>query len=266
MFAVERGQSDLVAFVLVVLGVLAWRTGDDRWRTLSPLPVFIAAVLKLFPVVALGAFVLARHTRAAWMATLAGLTFVVYAFTTYTDIRSIAYALPQGQDHAYGVRILPAALYHQYISDRWGASDVLRQGLAAVPLLAFVGLAWWLVRHRDITTLVKDAVDWRVLAMCCGALIYLGTFATANNWDYRLVFLLLTLPWALRWVAEDRLARWTLYLVLLQLYIGGILRQRSLADEIVSWLLAALLSLVLVRAMFEALRWLRIPRRVEAAG
>ena len=37
------------------------------------------------------------------------------------------------------------------------------------------------------------------VALQAGAFIYLGTFAAVNNFDYRLVFLLLTLPQLVEW-------------------------------------------------------------------
>ena len=260
MFAVERGQSDLVAFVLVVVAVLAWRTGADTWRTLSPLAVLAAAILKLFPVVALGAFLLARHTRAAVTATVSGVVFVVYAIATLPDLRAIADVLPQGQHQAYGVRILPAVVYHRYVADAWYGGDTVRQALAVILLVGVASVAWWLASRRlalPEPTDPRDPVEWRELALHSGGLIYVGTFATANNWDYRLIFLLLILPWALHQAPSVAFARFALGTVVVQLYIGGILTQRSLADEIVSWTVAALLAMLLIVATRSALSWMR---------
>ena len=45
----------------------------------------------------------------------------------------------------------------------------------------------------------------RCVALHVGALIYLGTFAVANNFDYRLVFPLLTLPQLVEWARCRRI-------------------------------------------------------------
>ena len=76
----------------------------------------------------------------------------------------------------------------------------------------------------------------------------LGTFAVFRNYDYRLVYLLLTLPQLMRWVRQGRpgdprpsVAGLGLTAVALGLWIGTLSQQLRLMDELVSWALAGLL-------------------------
>jgi hypothetical protein len=74
-----------------------------------------------------------------------------------------------------------------------------------------------------------------------------GTFATANNFDYRLVFLLLTLPQLLEWAAVpahrlSSLAATTLLSIVILLWIGSFSEQLQLWDELASWVVAGELT------------------------
>jgi hypothetical protein len=85
-----------------------------------------------------------------------------------------------------------------------------------------------------------------LLAFHMGALIYLGTFATRKNGDYRLVFLLLTLPLLLAWAdarmrePRRRAARAALGAVLAALWLGALSPYVGPADELASWAVAGL--------------------------
>jgi len=92
-----------------------------------------------------------------------------------------------------------------------------------------------------------------------GALIYLGTFATRKNGDYRLVVLLLTLPLLLAWASprtpepRGRVARAGLGAVLAALWLGALSPYVGPADELASWA-AAGLFVVLLAATVPPLR------------
>ncbi len=87
-----------------------------------------------------------------------------------------------------------------------------------------------------------------LLGFYLGTLIYVGTFAVFKNYDYRLVYLLLTLPQLMQWVRQGRpddprrsLAGLGLAAVVLGLWIGTLSQQLNLLDELVSWAVAGLL-------------------------
>ena len=253
MFGLERGQSDLVVFAVLALAVMMWRS-DQRRSILAPLVVLAAAVLKIFPVFALGGFLFSRHRKAALMAIVAAFLFVGYAAATLGDLSSMAAALPQGQHYSYGARILLAPLYHRLVAETWAGSAATKQ-LAAVTVVLVVALAaWWWSRRLQsgaAEQTAHEAIGWKMLAFHFGALIYLGTFAAANNWDYRLVFLLLTLPQLFAWTSDPaaplrRPAGLALAVLLAVLYLGSIFAYRSLADELAGWALAALLVMLLL--------------------
>jgi hypothetical protein len=81
------------------------------------------------------------------------------------------------------------------------AESPTRALLYAGSLLLAFGLAVWLAgRLRPLPEAAR--VDRTFDAFLAGASIYVGTFALpGTNWDYRLVFLLLTIPQLFRWIA-----------------------------------------------------------------
>jgi hypothetical protein len=265
MFAVERANMDIVVFTLMVLAVLTWRA-RARWGDVaSPSIVLLAATAKIYPVFALPAYVFMRRRRAAVAAALCVVVFALYALLTVGDILAVAAIAPQGDHHAFGARILPAAIYHWFVPDRWQGGAITKQLLVIVPLLAVAPLVW-IPSRRRLPDPDEGAATPTRLAFYAGSMIFIGTFAIGNNFDYRLVFLLLTLPQLFDWVTEQPpdprgwLGCVTLVTVVILLWIGALSHPLHLMDELVTWaaiaLLAALLaaSVPLVSALLATIR------------
>jgi hypothetical protein len=257
MFAVERANMDLVVFSGLALAAVVWRRGSAAAEYAAVAIVLLMAVAKLYPAVALLAFlpVQRRGTRAAAGASL--LLFAAYIMATRDDVATISSTATQGQYYSYGARILLGRFYHGVVGDQWGGSRTLAQGLVLLAaILLALGLWLWL-RHRShqspADVPLPETSD--LIAFRMGALIYVGTFVIGNSFDYRLVFLLLTLPQLLRWPAprpavrkRGNLPAATLAVVMAALWIGTLSERLRLADELVSWTLAGMLLVLLVRS------------------
>lgn len=250
MLAVERTNLDVALFSLVALSVIAWRSWPSVAPIASPVLVLGTAVLKIYGVFALPAFLLTRNRTAGRTALVCVGAFFVYAALNLGDIAHIARIAPQGVLYSYGARILPAHLYHLAGPDGWAAPAILKQLIAAVPLALLAGTLALRVRRRYGTGAEVCGSDHsRLLALHCGMLIFLGTFAAGNNFDYRLIFLLLTFPQLLAWARSPAhrlspLAVTTLLAILVLLWVGSLSDVLSLWDEIVSWLVAGLLAAI----------------------
>jgi hypothetical protein len=250
MFALERANMDVVLFSVLVAAVLLWRRGTELSRTLSPFLVLVAATGKLYPVFGLPAYLGLRHRRAALAAVACGLLFLVYVAATLDDVRTVATTATQGQYYSYGARILIGQLYHLAAGQDWQGASMAAQAVAAIPLLLLVVVLWLWFRRRLGPGVGErpQASTAELLAFYLGALLYVGTFAVFRNYDYRLVYLLLTLPQLLRWIrqatAEDprrSLAALGLVAVVLGLWIGAWSEPLRGVDELVSWAVAGLL-------------------------
>jgi glycosyl transferase family 87 len=253
MFAVERANMDIVVFTLMVLAVLTWRVERPWSEWVSPLVVLVAATAKIYPVFALPAYLFTRRRTAAIAAIACTLLFAVYAFVMLDDIRAVAAIAPQGELHSFGARILPAAIYHRFIPERWQGGAITKQLFVIVPLLAAAALLWLPGRRRRPDRDVGADGSTR-LAFSMGSLIFLATFAIGNNFDYRLVFLLLTLPQLFDWVERPHdprswLAAVTLVAIVALLWVGALSEPLMLWDEVVTWAVVGLLIVLLAASI-----------------
>jgi hypothetical protein len=199
MLGVQRGNVDILVFALVVLAVLV----RANWFLRAAIVLF-AAVLKLFPLFALG-FVVRRPSRQRLLAAgLAAAAFAVYLLATWSTVHESLRVLPLGGDFTFGVRRvgdwLAALTRHHASPGAWRA--VVLVGAVAVVLACRRRL------RNDLAATDGDAGATRDLDLFwAGAWVYVGSYAFFTSWDYRLVFVLLTLPQLVRWAAaRSRLA------------------------------------------------------------
>ena len=182
--AVERGNTDLVIFVLLTLTLLALRRDIVRpWA--AYLVVFACAILKLYPV---GAFILAwrekpRHTLT--ILTLAGLAFAVYLYATRQDLQFIRQSTP----HPYGVS------YGCQVYFDWLAGGKKLEGvLAAMPMLTTLAAVGMAALARTFVSRPTPLPRLEADGLMIGGAMYAVTFILNVNFNYRLVILLFAIP------------------------------------------------------------------------
>ena len=199
MLGIERGNVDLTLFALVVFAVLVSRRGV-RGLIASGALILLAAVLKLFPVFAVGFLARRGERPRVAVAVAVAAVFAVYVAALHDQIHAVVTAVPQGDIFSYGVRRVSewiSAAMNEGVSARltsWRAWDV-------VIVTAAAGAGWLLARRR-LAPFVADigAAGMRDLDLFwAGACTYVLTYAVARNFDYRLVFLLATVPQLVHW-------------------------------------------------------------------
>ena len=208
MFGVERGNVDIALFSMVVAAGLVMRCGRYGPPAASAL-ILGAAVLKLFPIAAVGMLArLPRRTAVVCVGAVLTL-FAVYAAATFRDIQTIERVLPQGDEYAYGLHIVGGWLGRIAAPGRlW---DVALVVLAIVAALAV---------RRGLRSHLSTDPARELDFFWAGAGIYVATYALGRSSDYRLVFLLLTIPQLARWAsASHALPIATLCGVLLTLWL-----------------------------------------------
>jgi hypothetical protein len=238
MLGIERGNVDLVVFTLLVLALLLFRR-SPAGRAVGHGLLLLAAMLKLFPAFAWGPIVRQRRSFAIVGAAGVTLVFVIYVGVTLDDIREIRRVSPQSDTFSYGVG--PLADIDRFATTSKLAFEV---GAAVVAIAAAVLLAW--ISGRLGSPEEVHSAD----AFCVGSGVYCGSYLFFYNFDYRLIFLLLTLPQLLRSV-RVRGARLPfpllgIALVLVCLWLGTSLPPlpspfdrlwSSRADELLNWVL-----------------------------
>lgn len=195
MLATERGNNDLVVFLLLVGAV--WGATRFRWWG-GPLAgglVMLAAALKLYPLAAWPALAATpgSRRRLAWLlgGTLAACAAA--ALATLPDyLRVMAIAPEPLTVFGHGLRLTWYLALWLVPERPW---LLLGAVMAAIPLLV---LCWR--RRRDLWTMVP-ATGFTAGCYVAGALTWAGCYLTTSSFPYRMLLLLLP---ARLWLAADR--------------------------------------------------------------
>jgi hypothetical protein len=206
MLGVERGNTDLLMFPLLVAALAMFR-GRALVRVTSYGLLLVAAMLKLFPVFAWGVLLRQRRRLIALSGTMMVGLFGAYVLATAETIRAIQKAYPSEIKESYGADVGVDGL-QQWAAGKANFDWLTGQGdrLTALLVLCAIALIFTLSWRRRHLGRLLDAQAGSQFSMDCfvaGAGIYVGTFLTSHNYDYRLIFLLLTLPQLITWARAE---------------------------------------------------------------
>ncbi len=179
LLAVERSNIDLVIFCLLFCAIL-WIPG--RW---SPVPLLLATLLKLYPVFALSVLLVRRQFLLFALSLAAAVAIFAYLGDQLAGIRL---ATPVGCDIYYGIPSV-SRCFRLLARPSWQLPV-----LFAATGLATFALAYSFSRSDAVRPKQDVAFD----LMLVGAAIYVGTFMCSGNVDYRLIFLILCIPFLQR--------------------------------------------------------------------
>ena len=207
LLALERGNNDLFVFSLIFLGCLTTN------RYLKSLALAAASLLKIFPIVGMIVDAIRRPARQRIVPLLlSGLVLGLLAWQ-WRDIDLIRHATPIFRMKSYGVLSLEQEILHFFPDS---LLSFIQMGWIVIPAcwliaLSAADLSW---RHPlDLGPAAFHSPQAEMFSVFGG--IYVFTYSIGSNWDYRLIFLLPTIPFALELIRAARLRRWAVaYLVL----------------------------------------------------
>lgn len=192
LLGVERGNSDLCVFSLLVFGLFLIDKLEERFQLLacSVLIIFLT-VLKIYPIAAV-LILLRRRTSFLPVATglvAAGAFFLMAGVSLSTLLNNTT----KGLTEAFGaVPFFLIITWH--ISHRleliMGTHQAISSGIAIL-FLALAMPVGWIFRERLNRFLppLNPTDAWGRMAIA-GLAIYCFAFCSGTSWDYRLVFLL----------------------------------------------------------------------------
>lgn len=200
-YALERANVDVLIFIFVLVAVIIWLW---RWpaRLLAYVTIFLAGILKFYPIVLLGLAVRERVRTFVTVTAIGGFLLVLLIYQFHTELTAMLPNIPQGGyfSDMFGARNLPDGLSLTFRSYRGPGSTVIAQGawitvltwtvmiiLSALQILAVVR---WREFRRDFLTL---ATADQTLCVC-GAAIICGCFFVGQSLAYRQIFLLFSFP------------------------------------------------------------------------
>lgn len=230
MLALERGNVDLFVFFLCALSLML----VEKSGMYASMLLILASSLKLFPV--FGIMSLMKFERGIFLKLSASIVLLltVVLAVDIANLRHVFSNTEVGSDISYGVGVLPLRIGEATDSK---VAESVATSLGYVVFL-IVAISAFLFAAREGFPMSSGAT-FQLASFRLGAGIYLGTFLLGNNWDYRLMFLLFTLPQLLEWWKDHRIARYTLIAVLVSLaylWIAAILPFAYVIDEFANWL------------------------------
>jgi hypothetical protein len=179
LLAVERGNNDILIFSLLYTAALL--------PAITGTLILLASIfLKLYPI-----FAVLFLSRNKFLMVLVVVIAIGYFFGIQAEIQKITAKMDLSPTLSYG--LLSIVVWFA-----WHLKMPIDMGLILFALLiCTVALVIYLYPKRPALQKVQGLTHESTLFVM-GAGIFLGTFLTASNWDYRLLFLALCVPYLLR--------------------------------------------------------------------
>ena len=234
ILGIERANHDLFIFFLISLALFV-----IRFPILSMIILLIASFIKIFPIFALSYFV--KYDRKTCVIVLLSFAtiFVLYIFLNRADLPQIFNSTEKHYGvFAYGTRACFPSLT---LFSSW------------IPATAII-VSCLVFHMNNLNRFFKDSGSAYIDYFRAGAGIYIGTFFLGNNWNYRLMFLIFTIPQLMLGEANRLVSLVTLISIVVSCWspwFDGLVHNSLLfiIDETFNWLLLSSLFYLLVSTM-----------------
>lgn len=208
LFAVERGNIDVLIFVLLVIAVHLLR-GRGAARGAGYAVIVFAALLKYYPIVAMIAALRERPRRFAVVVAVSAAVGALFLVHYWRPLHEAMMRVPSGSyfTDLFGVGNLPNGLFVLLspLATRWSATTPV---LVFLPSVLVVLLIYYAARNavalaHDVAAGVMLLPQREALLLVIGAALIVGCFFAGQNIGYRGIFFLLLLPGLLA-LARDK--------------------------------------------------------------
>ncbi|MCJ2184014.1 hypothetical protein MTR62_15115 [Novosphingobium sp. 1949] len=216
VFALERGNNDLILFVLGAGAAALLLAGWGR-RRLGYALLFLAGLLKFYPMLTMALALRERPGRFAALTLLSCAGLGAFLAITWPDLSRVLAIIPTGTPFGdmFGSIVVALGLT-KLVGLPDGAVPLVRLAMIAFSLTGALVMGLQGETHRALAALTARERSFLLV----GALLTIACFFTAQNIGYRVIHLLLALPalLALRAFAPSLRFRWMPGAVLLSLW------------------------------------------------
>lgn len=259
LFGIERGNNDLLVFAVVFSGCALSNRSQRAGVFL------VATLLKLFPLAALVAELVRQRGRNRIWSFIAFVLAAALLTLQRSDLLLIRRGTPTSLAASFGVLSLQDALWYGLRHHRVLGTYVMVAATAAGAVLWcwLAGLAvavWaWNAPNRVQRSLLESREG--ALFFTFGA-IYVSSFVIGSNWDYRLIFLIPTLPFAFEMTKHASHVRWGVMYMLCVLFAENVVAFEWDYKSLLSQALTIAVFLMMLVILVQQLRsYLDIDRR-----
>jgi hypothetical protein len=199
MLGVERSNIELIIFFILSLALVI-----NSYSSISALFIFLfAAILKLHPIFGIP-YLLKEHKRKFWtLFFIASGIFLLYTLLSINDFIQLFKTAPKGVSSSFGRDVWWMALKHRRFYNLSLSNGLVLFFKVLSYILAFMSVAvtlYFSMRKKDCELCRQvEHID----AFRMGSGIYIGCFLLMNTVDYRLVFLVFTIPQIVEWMRNS---------------------------------------------------------------
>lgn len=242
LLAVERGNNDIIIFSLVFISC-------TRIQWLSTLSIVSAIALKLYPMALIPITITIKRYIAATIITVSAIALL---YINHLDLEKIASGNTANGDLSFGL-VSAATLLASHLGPQAFKLDTL-----VYPMVIIFGVL--LSRKADLINKATELGKNDPLALnlyLSGSAIYFFTYCASQNWDYRLIFLTLTLP-CIYLLRKDPMAKFmTLLMFLSMSYLwGGSLKYWFIISGYAKLLLFSIIAEQLAAFFYQKMKFI----------
>ena len=195
ILAIERGNIELVIFFVLAAALIIY-----YYSSMTGFLLFIfASILKLYPVFAFAVLLKEQKKKFLVLFILACIICTGYVLVTLDDLKQIYLIQPPNAKSSYGLNVFWMGLTHPRLLNLQLSDNVITtfKVLSYIALiLIFTGALIFSLRTNSNTFKQGEHLD----AFRLGVGIYTGCFLIGTNYDYRLIFLIFTIPQLVAWL------------------------------------------------------------------
>lgn len=199
MLGLERANIELVLFFIISLALAV-----SNSSAISAFFLFMfASVLKLYPVFGI-VYLLKENAKRFWVMFLSGLgIFIVYLILTFKDMLLVYSGSAKLPGSSFGMNVWWMGLNHPRFLKLGLAENIIHLCSILSFVMVFMVFVWALLSGLRISDTDRFRKGEHLDGFRAGAGIFIFSFVVINNMDYRLIFLLFTIPQLVSW-AYDR--------------------------------------------------------------
>jgi hypothetical protein len=245
MLGIERANNELIIFFILSLALMV-----NHYSRISGLLLFLFASILKFQSALGFIYLIKEEKRRFWTLFLSALgLFALYMLLIKDDLYYIFTAISQGVSSSYGMNVWWKGIGHRRFFNLPipESTEMILQVLSYIVALIIIVVTLYLsLRQKNKETYIHGRY---IDAFRVGAAIYIGSYLLLTNNDYRLIFMIFTVPQMVSWIRDKQshialVPRITFAVMLFSLWSNFVMRflGRNLTfvmEEFSNWIILA---------------------------
>ncbi len=274
MFVIEKGNIDIVIYILQFISLILIQSHKLWLRILGYIWLLIPVLLKILSFFSFTIILKEKKkTFLFWFSSLIMVSFI-YVYSIKDEIAVSKKGLPLRANYSFNYKILfakltsvlnPENILINKVNLIWAFLLVISIiTLIIIIVKVFIGILNHLRQSpiSELSTSPRNNNYYDSLfldSFRMGSCFFMGTFVATISWDYKLIFLIFTLPQIIAWIKQNHQlslpSSFALFGIVATLYLSSF-QYKWLLDEVVNW---SLWLYFLYAFVLTLPKWIKIP-------